>query len=199
MGELVGYLISLLVSILVSNIIYLISKDIVEKDPDKIREYSINKYMLNGAIAVFAIALYFKIGYIGLVVYGGTGAFLILIGIIDYYTRYVYLKIAVIGIIYSFVAGIAINGIQELPFIAIMTVFLIAIARFTGEWYGDIEGTLIVALVLQISGVLITFVFVGLICTMVAIKKRTTKCYVAVCPMIAAGYIATLFTMMFII
>lgn len=177
---------------MIGEIVFRVTKRIVDNDDDRVKEFNINRFLIIGVMAVIAMTLYFKYDIKTIIAYGGVGVFLISIGIIDYYTRYVYLKMAILGIIYAFIFGLNIYGIKYIIYILTISIFIIILAYFTGKWYGDIEAALIVALTLGIDGLAITFFVVGLISIVVALFKRKLHCIVPVCPMIAIGYLVSI-------
>ncbi|WP_027633423.1 hypothetical protein [Clostridium hydrogeniformans] len=185
-------LILCILGVIQGNIVYRVSKYIINRDNEKIREFKVNKLYIEIAMVITTIAIFIKFNISGILVYSAIGTLLVLIAIVDYHTMYVYFYTAIIGIIYAFVIAIGSRDLREIKFIIILVVILLVAAKVTGEWYGDVEVIFIIFLTLGVVGGMITMSVTGILGIFVAIKKRTVYIVIPYCPLLVIGYYFTL-------
>ena len=91
------YIIGAFIGAIMGFMVYYISKYVVDKESEKWHEYGLYRFSLIIAMVIFTIAIIFKFNLEESIKFWTLGVVLILLGIIDYYTHYVYLRIIGIG------------------------------------------------------------------------------------------------------
>lgn len=171
----------------------LLSKKFVSETQDRINDYNLNKKIVITATVIFTVAIFIKLNWIGFLHYGVIGLALILIGIIDHYTHYVYLIISIPTVILGVILGIYFNGIYSLIIQVPLFLLLFIIAYFTNKFYGDIEAMIIIGSVTGMLGLLIVTIIALFLTIPELVKNRKDKNYsVAFCTYLSVGYLVSL-------
>lgn len=126
------------------------------------------------------------------------GNLLILMAVIDYYTKYVYIKISLVGIIFSTIAGTFIYGVNNVLVITLLSFLLVVIAYFSGKWYGDIQALYIIGCANGSLEMIVINLIAAITATIITIRKKSFKEEIAYCPCLAVGYITVLIIKIFI-
>lgn len=181
---------SLIIGVVSGDIIDRLSKKFINETEDRIKDYNLNKKIIIAATVIFTVAVFVKLNLIGFMQYGVIGLILILIGIIDCYTHYVYLAISMPAVILSLILGVYFNGIYSLMIQVPLFLLLFIIAYFTNQFYGDIEAMIIIGATSGITGLMLV-TFIALVLTFPELfKNRNEKNYsVAFCTYLALAYV----------
>lgn len=126
------------------------------------------------------------------------GNLIVLMAVIDYYTKYVYIKISLIGIIFSTITGTFIYGVENTLVITILSLFLVIIASVSGKWYGDIQALYIIGCANGSLEMIVINLIAAITATIITIRKKSFKEEIAYCPCLAVGYITVLIIKIFI-
>jgi len=208
------YIFAVIIGAITGNLIYFISKYIVQQEEDRRFEYKLSRVSVIVAIVIFTIATTFKFNLLEeLIKFWSLGVLLILIGIIDYYTVYVYLKLAAIGsvvVLVITIGAIECSGNWMQLYIkeaAIVGISLFISAFFTSKWYGDVFEIMLITLIIGYLGILpvvavASTLYIGIRIYKVAKHRKAQKkelvCIeledsytpkgMPLCPLLAIGY-----------
>lgn len=167
-----------------------LSKRFINETEDRIKDYNLNRKVVITAIVIFTIADFLIFGWIGFLKYSLIGFVLLLIGIIDYYTHYVYLIIAIPGIIIALILGVYFNGVYSIVIQIPLFFILFIMAYFSNKFYGDVEALIIIGFSFGLNSLVIFTIGAFLFSFPELIKNRKVKRYsIAFCAYLAIAYV----------
>lgn len=191
----------LLIRVAVGVTIGIVSGSIIEKlcliyiseTEDRVKEYKSNKIKVIIATVIFTVAILLKFNWIGFIHYGVVGLMLILIGIIDYHTHYVYKIMSIPMIVFSLFIGIYSYGANELIGQISFFIIIYLFAMVKGQFYGDIECLIVIGCVVGRLGLFIVMaIALTLLLLKLLLNRNNNIKSAALCPYLAFAYILTI-------
>ncbi|MEG2363138.1 MAG: hypothetical protein RSA57_03710 [Cetobacterium sp.] len=179
-GAVVGYLINR------------ISKSIVNLEEDKISEYGLSKWIVMIVIVIFTVAIFFKFNPYESPKYLFLGYLLFMVGIIDYYTQFVYLKTIILGGVLVILSVICFRGQLYISSAIGVGIYLSVAAFLSGKWYGDVQVIALITLVIGYPGLLPVILVASILGIGILILKKGKFKELAFCPLILIGYLVFL-------
>jgi len=188
------YIICAVIGAVIGILLNKISKSIVDLEEDKISEYGIPRWSVVIVMVLFTVAIIFKFDSYEYesIKYLFLGYLLFMVGIIDYYTHYVYLKTVILGGIIVILSVVCLNEQLYISSAIAIGIYLYVVAFLSGKWYGDVQIIMLITLVIGYPGLLPVILVAGVLGMVILIFKKGKLKEIAFCPMLLIGYLVFL-------